>query len=295
MFIGCRRFTSGSFFILELKKTGRCSFYGYFKKLIMKSRAQFKSHPLHPMLVAFPIAFFTGSFVFDLMGLFAENPFFFILSYNLIMAGIISGLLAAIPGLIDLVTVVPPKSSGKKRGIKHGLLNVGVILIFALCLWMKNEGTIRLILIIGLELAGFILLMVSGFLGGTLVYRNQIGVDMRYAHAGKWKELYTEAKDGKAKAADLDELKVNQMKLLHVNGERIVLARTENEYLAFSDHCTHRGGSLAGGSMICGTVQCPWHGSQFDIKTGQCTAGPATENIRTYDVEISGNEVFVRL
>jgi len=95
--------------------------------------------------------------------------------------------------------------------------------------------------------------------------------------------------------ADEDELKENQMKLIHANGQRIVLAKTDKEYVAFDDHCTHKGGSLAGGAMICGTVQCPWHGSHFDVKTGAVKAGPARDSIKTYHVIIEQKKVFLEL
>jgi nitrite reductase/ring-hydroxylating ferredoxin subunit len=136
-----------------------------------------------------------------------------------------------------------------------------------------------------LEIAGVILLSIAGWLGGTLVFRNQIGVDIRYAHAGKWKEEYIDHGDGEIKVASIDELKVNQMKLIHIRGKRVVVCRTEKGYAAFDDHCTHRGGSLAGGAMICGTVQCPWHGSQFDVHSGSMLAGPATKSISVYPVK----------
>ena len=74
------------------------------------------------------------------------------------------------------------------------------------------------------------------------------------------------------------------MKLVHVDEERIVVARTEQGLTAFSDRCTHKGGPLSDGTLICGTVQCPWHGSQFDVQTGRVTCGPAKEDIRTYPV-----------
>jgi nitrite reductase/ring-hydroxylating ferredoxin subunit len=133
-------------------------------------------------------------------------------------------------------------------------------------------------------------------MGGTLAYRNQIGVDHRYARAGKWQEATVEVGGQDAVAvADAAELEVDQMKLLRLDdGRRLVLARTEDGYVAFDDRCTHRGGSLAGGMMICGTVACPWHGSQFDVKTGQVKAGPAEEPIRTYEVEESGGKVRLK-
>jgi nitrite reductase/ring-hydroxylating ferredoxin subunit len=84
--------------------------------------------------------------------------------------------------------------------------------------------------------------------------------------------------------AEADELEVDQMKLIRVDGRRIVLARTEEGYVAFDDRCTHRGGSLAGGLISCGTVHCPWHGSQFDVRSGAVCAGPAEDPITTYAV-----------
>lgn len=81
------------------------------------------------------------------------------------------------------------------------------------------------------------------------------------------------------------------MKLLRVGDKRIVLARTESGYVAFDDRCTHRGGSLAGGVMVCGTVQCLWHGSQFDVSTGKVKAGPAQDGIAVYRVQEEGGDV----
>ena len=85
------------------------------------------------------------------------------------------------------------------------------------------------------------------------------------------------------------------MKLIHTKDRRIVVCKTEKGYAAFDDHCTHRGGSLAGGSMICGTVQCPWHGSQFDVHTGTVKAGPAKESINTYAVTESEGKIILDL
>ena len=75
------------------------------------------------------------------------------------------------------------------------------------------------------------------------------------------------------------------MKLVHVDDQRIVVARTERGHAAFQDRCTHRGGPLSDGVLICGTVQCPWHGSQFDVQTGEVKCGPAEQPIQTYDIE----------
>jgi nitrite reductase/ring-hydroxylating ferredoxin subunit/uncharacterized membrane protein len=259
----------------------------------MKSRAHIKGHPLHPILVSFPIAFFTGTLLFDVLSLVIARPDLFFIPYYLEIAGVGFALLAAVPGIIDFIYTVPPKSSGKKRAAKHGLTNACVILIFLGAWLYRQRGDVSAYILIPMELVGFVLLSIAGWMGGTLVYRNQIGVNPRYAGAGKWKEIYVDAQAGRIAVADTGELKVNQMKLVHVGDRRIVLGRTEEGYCAFDDHCTHRGGSLAGGAMICGTVQCPWHGSQFDVRSGQVKAGPAVQGIKTYKVTEAEGKVYL--
>ncbi|MGE7778259.1 Rieske (2Fe-2S) protein [Chitinophaga sp. NPDC101104] len=95
--------------------------------------------------------------------------------------------------------------------------------------------------------------------------------------------------------AGYGQLKTDQMMLVHVDGRRIVVARTESGFAAFDDHCPHRGGSLAGGTLICGTVQCPWHGSQFLVDTGAVKAGPATTGIPVYPLQLSNGKLWLQL
>lgn len=259
----------------------------------MKSKAQIGSHPLHPMLIPFPVAFLVGAFVADVIGYLYEVPGLWAAATYATMAGVATALVAAVPGFVDYLYVLPPRSSGRRRATKHMLANLGAVALFGLAWWIRGGPQIppdpALLVIEG---AGVVLLMAGGWMGGTLVYRNLAGVDMRYAGAGKWKESsFSLPKEGPLVVAGSDELEVNQMKLLRVDGRRIVLARSEEGYVAFDDHCSHRGGSLAGGMMICGTVQCPWHGSQFDVRTGAVKAGPAEEPIRTHAVRLVDGRV----
>jgi uncharacterized membrane protein/nitrite reductase/ring-hydroxylating ferredoxin subunit len=260
----------------------------------MRSNANIKSHPLHPILVVFPIAFFIGTFVFDLLGIITDYDIYYVVSYYMQLSGIIGAFLAAIPGAIDYFKTVPPDSSGKKRATQHALLNITTLILFFIA-WILKGNDVNPYIILGLEMVGIILLFIAGWLGGTLVYRNQIGVDHRYAGAGKWKDEYKHGTRGQIEVAAADELQTNQMKLVHVNKKRIVLGKTENGYVAFDDHCTHRGGSLAGGAMICGTVQCPWHGSQFDVNTGTVKAGPAKEKIVTYQLSEKEGKIYINV
>jgi nitrite reductase/ring-hydroxylating ferredoxin subunit/uncharacterized membrane protein len=261
----------------------------------MRSTAQIKGHPLHPILVCFPIAFYTATLLFDILAV-TSDPAFLHTAFYMNLCAIVGAVLAAIPGAIDYFMTVPPKSSGKKRAAQHGLVNSTVLILFIITFIIRLSNDVpESRILIPIEALGFILTLIAGWLGGTLVYRNQIGVDIRYAGAGRWNEDHAAAKDGEIEVGKADELEINQMKLVHVGNRRIVVAKTENGYAAFNDSCTHRGGSLAGGSMICGTVQCPWHGSQFDVKVGTVKSGPAKIPIAVYPVSEKNGKLYIQV
>lgn len=257
----------------------------------MKSTAHIKGHPLHPILVSFPIAFFTATLLFDILGCMYQNSSFWIAGGYLEIAGVIAGLVAAVPGAIDYFFTVPPRSSAKTRAGRHALVNIGMLLLFVIA-YINRHHEFSLISII-LEIGGILLMFIAGWMGGTLVVRNQIGINPRYAEAGKWKEARFGKQNGLVAVATAGELQTDQMKLLRLNNKRVVLAKTETGYAAFNDHCSHKGGSLAGGAMICGTVQCPWHGSQFDVNTGAVRAGPATDGITVYQTFEKEGKIYL--
>ena len=259
----------------------------------MRARVHIKSHPLHPILVAFPIGLWTASLVFDLIGLAAGNNLLWAAGFYCIIGGCIMAALAAVPGVIDLFTVVPPNSSGRTRGYIHGSLNSLALLLFiAIAALRGNALTSPGGLPILLSVIGVAGIFVSGWLGGTLVYRNQIGVDHRYAGSGKFRERtlksFNDPVINKAELAD------GQMLLAAVEGQRIVVGRCGEGVFAFADHCTHKGGPLSDGALVGCTVQCPWHGSQFDVTTGRVVSGPAERKIVTCDSEAGNGEIFIK-
>jgi nitrite reductase/ring-hydroxylating ferredoxin subunit/uncharacterized membrane protein len=263
----------------------------------MRSKASFRGHPIHPALIPFPLAFLYGGFFFDLAGRLAERPAWWTTGSYLSLLGIAAALIAAVPGFIDYFMTVPPRSSGKKRATKHMLVNLGAVILFAAAWAVRgNSDALPSMTVLVCEGIAIALLTAGGWMGGVLVSRNQIGVDHRYARSGKWKEERIQPSQGQsAVVARADELQIDQMKLVHFSGRRIVLARTDAGCVAFDDRCTHRGGSLAAGVMIGGVVQCPWHGSQFDCRTGGVKAGPAETPIDTYRVTEEQGQVKLRL
>jgi uncharacterized membrane protein/nitrite reductase/ring-hydroxylating ferredoxin subunit len=261
----------------------------------MRTVANIKSHPIHPMLVAFPVAFFYGAFACDTIGTVGGMPRWWETGAYMALAGIASAFLAAIPGLVDYLYSVPLESSGKKRATYHMIVNLSAVGLFAIAWFVRRSATVEPGWTVLLpEATGLALMTFGGWLGGTLVYRNLIGPDHRQAGAGRWKEESIEPGDGFIEVAGAGELEIDQMKLLRVGDKRYVLARTADGYVAFDDHCTHRGGSLADGVLMGGCVQCMWHGSRFDVKTGKVVGGPAAKPIGTYEVERRNGKIWMK-
>jgi nitrite reductase/ring-hydroxylating ferredoxin subunit/uncharacterized membrane protein len=261
----------------------------------MRSTAHVKGHPIHPMLIPFPFAYLVGAACLDAWSRASNRRDWAQTAKHMRVLGIGSALLAAVPGIIDYFTAVPPKSSAKDRATKHALFNLSALGLFAAATAGSNNRSRPPAWTLAAEAAGAAFLSAGGWLGGTLVYRNQIAVDHRYADAGKWEPatLPPAPTDASLDVGPDDQLQVDQMKLLRVGDRRLVLARTERGYVAFDDRCTHKGGPLSDGTLACGRVQCPWHGSQFDVTTGSVQHGPAEEPIATYDVETSGGRVLL--
>lgn len=258
----------------------------------MRSSFAIKSHPVHPILVSFPIALWVMALIFDAIGAARDIAGLWAAGFYSLIAGCVAAFLAAIPGAWDWFTVVPPRSSAKSRGLLHGSINVFLLIFY---IWIAarlgsaaaepDKGSLAMMAI------GVVVLGISGWLGGTLVYHNQIGVDRRYAGSGKFK--MRSLASWSRPVCNQSELADGQMMLAVVGKERVVIGRCAEGLFAFADSCTHRGGPLSDGALVGCTVQCPWHGSQFDIITGHVVAGPAEAKIKIYQLEIRAGEVYV--
>lgn len=96
------------------------------------------------------------------------------------------------------------------------------------------------------------------------------------------------------KIATVDEVPVNDKKLVEIDGVRIALFNLDGAFYAIEDVCTHDGGPLVEGEIVNGhEVRCPRHGARFDIRTGAALSLPAFEPTAAYDVYIQGEELFI--
>ena len=96
------------------------------------------------------------------------------------------------------------------------------------------------------------------------------------------------------KVADTKHIQPSRMKEVQVDGENICVVNVEGKYFAINNICTHEGGPLADGTLEGYEVECPWHGSKFDVRTGEVKNPPATEPEPTYEVKIAGTDILLK-
>lgn len=97
------------------------------------------------------------------------------------------------------------------------------------------------------------------------------------------------------KVAELDDLDEGELMAVEADGEPICLARVDGDVFAFTDNCTHISGPLNEGELDGDVLTCPWHGAQFNVRTGKVLRGPARQDIQTYDVRVEGNSILINL
>ena len=146
------------------------------------SKATLAGHPIHPMLIPFPLALWATSFVVDILFYFLRHPTLLIVAKFMIAAGCLGAIAAAIPGIIDWLSI--KNGDVKKVANWHARLNITALVVFAISLFLRmgrysefvgHKLTIPFLL----SLVGVILITISGWLGGELVFRYGMGTTPR--------------------------------------------------------------------------------------------------------------------
>ena len=95
--------------------------------------------------------------------------------------------------------------------------------------------------------------------------------------------------------ARLEELAAGEPRLVEVNGIRVVLTRVGDDVYALSEVCAHQGGPLSEGKLSGSRLACPWHGWQFDVRTGTCLMPSRGDAVPSYPVRVEAGEVWVEV
>lgn len=144
----------------------------------MESKAKILGHAGHQILIVFPLGLLPVAVIFDIVGLFTKNNFWFEMAFYLIAAGLIGGVIAAVFGLIDYL-VIPSETRAKRIGLLHGGGNVIVMALFGISWLLRCYQDLHTPsgFAIVLAMLGFVLAGITGWLGGELVDRLGVGVD----------------------------------------------------------------------------------------------------------------------
>ena len=140
----------------------------------MQGKATIADHPLHPMFVGFPIGFFGGLLVSDIISRWGNSAFWPQVSLWLIAFGVIGSLIAATFGFTDYFTI-PMSAAVKRTATTHMVLNLTVVVLYAAAFWVRYGNPTSTLGYV-LTYVGLATLVVSGWYGGHLVYVGMLGV-----------------------------------------------------------------------------------------------------------------------
>ena len=263
-------------------------------------------HPLHPMLVHFPIGLFLLSLLLDLASLaFPSVPGLVRDSFYAMLLGVITALMAAVPGFVDY-TDIRSDNPAKRTATTHLTLNLIVVALYGINLGVRSSSLVDPKISFGpliLSLVGVGLLSVSGYLGGRLVYDAGISVGRhkrRTPTPESTLHLFMANLASNEKndvifvpIPEADRLGERETLRVEIDGQVITILKIEKNFYAFQEFCTHRFGPLSEGAFEGFNVQCPWHNSCFDVRTGKVTEGPATVDLKSFKVETRDGKICV--
>jgi nitrite reductase/ring-hydroxylating ferredoxin subunit/uncharacterized membrane protein len=237
-------------------------------------------HPLHPALTDVPLGAWTAALALDAMESISGRRELGAGADAAIAVGLVGAAGAAVTGLTDWSET---DGRARKVGMLHGLMNAGATVLYTTSLILRrkkkrNAG-------IGFAMLGYAVSSASAYLGGHLVFGEQIGVNHAAAQEMP-KEFVPVLPDA--------ELQEGEMKRVDAAGVPVLLVRLEGAVCALAHTCSHLGGPLSEGKLEGDVVQCPWHGSRFNVKDGSVVYGPATFPQPCFEARVREGQIEVR-
>lgn len=231
-------------------------------------------NPLHPALTDVPLGAWSAAALLDLTGSESADA--------ALAVGVLGAIPAAVTGANDWSYL---RGEEKRVGIVHALLNGTALVLNVGSLVVRRSGNRGLgRALSGVAYAGTLL---SAHLGGVLAYGYGVRVN---------RTAFERPRDRYAPVLDESELAGGKLCKADLEGVDVLVARSEEtgHVCAIANTCTHLGGPLDEGTREGDTVICPWHGSRFDICTGDVLGGPAVYPEPRYEARVRAGKVEVR-
>lgn len=238
-------------------------------------------HPLHPVLTDVPLGAWTAALALDALEAISGREEFGPGADAAIAVGLAGAVGSAVTGLTDWSET---DGRARKVGLAHGLLNVGATLLYTTSLVLRRRKKSRRAGQ-GLAMLGYAVTSAAAYLGGHLVYGEQVGVDHTAAlePPKEFVPVLAEA-----------ELPEGELKKVEAGSVDVLLVRQGEETCALAHNCSHMGGPLSEGKLEGEIVQCPWHGSRFSLKDGSVVDGPATFPQPCFETRVRDGQIEVR-
>jgi nitrite reductase/ring-hydroxylating ferredoxin subunit len=231
-------------------------------------------NPLHPALTDVPMGAWTAAFALDLVGSEAAD--------GALTVGILGAVPAALTGLNDWSHL---KDDAKRIGTVHALVNTAGLTLNVLSLaarrgGMRNVGRV-------LSMAAYGGSLFAAHLGGHLSFGLGVRVN---------RTAFESPRDRYAPVCDESDLNGGKLVGVELEGEAVVVSRSNEsgEVCAIAATCSHLGGPLDQGKRDGDTVVCPWHGSRFDLCSGEVRGGPAVYPQPRYEARVRSGKVEIR-
>ena len=231
-------------------------------------------NPLHPALTDVPVGAWTAAMLLDLAGSESADA--------ALAVGVLGAVPAAVTGTNDWSYL---RGEEKRIGMVHALLNISAVLLNTGSLVARRSGNRDLGRVLsGVAFGGTLL---SAHLGGLLSFGFGVRVN---------RTAFERPRDRFLAVLDESELDGGKLRKVDLEGVPVLVARAERtgEICAIAHTCTHLGGPLADGTREGDTVICPWHGSRFDLCTGEVLDGPAVFPEPRFEARVRGGKVEVR-
>lgn len=242
-------------------------------------------HPLHPAITDIPIGVWLLAAIFDIIWLAVPDAS--VWAARAAEGAIIVGIVAALGAVATGATDWSDTYGGERRtGLYHGLLMTLALVLYIVSIILRlNDPAGDTVVAAILGFIGIAIVLFAAYLAGELVFGYGTGVNHTAWEAG------TEDFVPVAALADVPE---NALRRVVAGDVPVVLLRMGERVYAISATCPHAGGPLDEGALQGDVVQCPWHGSRFNMRTGRVLTGPATTNAPRYETRVRAGQVEVK-
>jgi nitrite reductase/ring-hydroxylating ferredoxin subunit/uncharacterized membrane protein len=240
-------------------------------------------HPLHPVLTDIPVGAWTVALVLDALSGMSGREDLQAGADGAVAIGLLGALGSAVTGLADWSET---GARSKKIGLVHAALNIVATGLYATS-WAMRASKKQRSTAVSLSMLGYAIAGASAYLGGHLVFAEQIGVDHTATADANEPQKYTVVMKE-------SELRENQPTRANANGLAVLLYKSNGSIRAITATCPHLGGPLDEGKVVDGAIECPWHQSQLSLEDGSVVKGPTTYPARCFDVRVRAGNIEVR-